>query len=362
MSDHLISILYLDDEEQNLVSFRALFRRDYQVFTAITASEAVEVLNNHEVHVVFSDQKMPDLSGVEFFELIQPDFPDPIRILLTGYADIEAVIDAINKGQVYRYLTKPWDENELRITIENAFDLYNSRKQVSAKQTELEKAYAELEKFVYSASHDLRAPLLSIKGIINLARQENDPNKFREYFNMIDVSINRLDAFVQNIIHYYQNEKHEGNHGSVWFESLLNEIIGSLKYTEGADRVQFRIKVNQDRPFHSDELRLRIILSNLLSNAMKFRDPSKPDAWVQVEVHVDNKRCTLNVSDNGPGITPEDQPRVFDMFFRSQHNQGGTGIGLYIVKEAVEKLNGRISLHSTRGNGTSFVIELPEKE
>jgi DNA-binding NtrC family response regulator len=118
------SILYLDDEEQNLVSFQALFRRQYNVFTTTSAHEAVDILNNNDIQVIFSDQKMPEVSGVEFFETILPDFPHPVRILLTGYADIEAVIDAINKGQVYRYVAKPWDANELAVCVENALEKY----------------------------------------------------------------------------------------------------------------------------------------------------------------------------------------------------------------------------------------------
>ncbi len=102
MSEEKIKILYLDDEENNLVAFKALFRREYDVFTTTSAREAVEYLNQNEVPVILSDQKMPDISGVEFFEMILPDFPRSVRILVTGYADIEAVVNAINKGEIYR--------------------------------------------------------------------------------------------------------------------------------------------------------------------------------------------------------------------------------------------------------------------
>ena len=121
-----IKILYLDDEENNLIAFKALFRREYDVFTTTSAREAVEYLNQNEVPVILSDQKMPDISGVEFFEMILPDFPRSVRILVTGYADIEAVVNAINKGEIYRYVSKPWDEHDLRICIKNAIEKYQS--------------------------------------------------------------------------------------------------------------------------------------------------------------------------------------------------------------------------------------------
>jgi response regulator RpfG family c-di-GMP phosphodiesterase len=124
-----IKILYLDDEEHNLIAFKALFRREFDVFTTTSPQEAVAYLNSNEVPVILSDQKMPELSGVEFFELTLTDFPNAVRILVTGYADIEAVIDAINRGQVYRYVAKPWNENDLRVCILNAIEKYelNSR-------------------------------------------------------------------------------------------------------------------------------------------------------------------------------------------------------------------------------------------
>lgn len=117
-------ILYLDDEENNLVAFKALFRREFDVFTTTSPQEAVAYLNENEVAIILSDQKMPGLSGVEFFELTLADFPNAVRIIVTGYADIEAVIDAINRGQVYRYVAKPWNENDLRVCLLNAEDRY----------------------------------------------------------------------------------------------------------------------------------------------------------------------------------------------------------------------------------------------
>jgi CheY-like chemotaxis protein len=121
-----IKILYLDDEELNLVAFKAIFRREYDVFTTTSPQEAVAYLNENEVQVILSDQKMPDISGVEFFEMILPDFPRAVRILVTGYADIEAVVNAINKGEIYRYVAKPWDEHDLRVCIKNAIEKYEN--------------------------------------------------------------------------------------------------------------------------------------------------------------------------------------------------------------------------------------------
>lgn len=127
MSDEIIRVLYLDDEEPNLFSFKAAFRRDFEVHTCDEPHKAVRMLDEMEFHVVLSDQRMPRISGVEFFELIMPDHPDVSRVLVTGYADTDAVVDAINKGQVYRFVSKPWNEEELRNVIKAGHALNRSR-------------------------------------------------------------------------------------------------------------------------------------------------------------------------------------------------------------------------------------------
>ena len=127
MEEDIIRVLYLDDEEPNLFSFKAAFRRDFEVHTCDEPHKAVRMLDDHEFHVVLSDQRMPRISGVEFFELIMPDHPDISRVLVTGYADTDAVVDAINKGQVYRFVSKPWNEEELRSVIKSAYALNQTR-------------------------------------------------------------------------------------------------------------------------------------------------------------------------------------------------------------------------------------------
>lgn len=145
MTKEKISILYIDDESNNLVSFKATFRRDFKVYTAESAKEGKKILEEKPIQVIISDQRMPEMTGVDFFESIIDEYPEQIRILLTGYTDIQAVIDAINKGQVYRYITKPWNEHELKMTIENAFEIYRLRKENKQLTKELIRANKQLE-------------------------------------------------------------------------------------------------------------------------------------------------------------------------------------------------------------------------
>jgi DNA-binding NtrC family response regulator len=140
-----IGVLYVDDEINNLNSFKAAFRRDFEIFTAISAKEGRKILDSQEIGVIITDQRMPGMTGIEFLESILSVYPDTIRILLTGFSDINAVMDAINRGQVYKYLVKPWQNDELKMYIENALEIYNLRKENKELANKLQKAYAVLD-------------------------------------------------------------------------------------------------------------------------------------------------------------------------------------------------------------------------
>lgn len=140
-----VNVLYIDDEVHNLVSFKAAFRRHYNIFTADSAEEGKSILESEEIHIILSDQRMPKMTGIAFFESILKSHPEPIRILITGYTDINAVIDAINKGEVYKYLTKPWNEADVRIYIDKAFEVFALRKEVVELNKRLIEANEKME-------------------------------------------------------------------------------------------------------------------------------------------------------------------------------------------------------------------------
>jgi len=145
MNNEKISILYVDDEENNLISFKATFRLKYKVFTAISGADAIKILENNLIHVIITDQRMPNMTGVEFLEKVIEKYTDPIRILLTGYTDMNAVVDAINKGKIFHYLTKPWNEEELDKTIARAYDIFLEREKIRQMNEKLEVSNNQLE-------------------------------------------------------------------------------------------------------------------------------------------------------------------------------------------------------------------------
>lgn len=145
MSDKKIDILYVDDEENNLISLKATFRFKYNILTASGASDAMKILETRPVQIIITDQRMPDTTGIEFLEKVIQKYPDPMRILLTGYADMNAVIDAVNKGKIYHYLSKPWSQTELDETIQNAFEVYQKNKEIKDLNSKLSVSNDQLE-------------------------------------------------------------------------------------------------------------------------------------------------------------------------------------------------------------------------
>jgi two-component system response regulator PhcR len=351
-----VRVLYIDDEEHNLEAFKASFRRQYEIYTANSAAEGLKILQNVTVHVIIADQKMPNQTGVEFFKSITETFPDPIRILLTGYTDIEALADAINHGDIYRYITKPWNDLELHNSIKNAYDAYKGKMDLRTKVAELEKTNDELNRFIYSISHELRAPLVSVIGIVNLVKMEGLYGTSGEYWSLIETCSNKLDYYIQKTLQYYKNNKTSTDKSEVNFTKLVSELIEIYAYTD--KDTHFNINVNQAISFRGDLFRIEVILGNLISNAIKYQKISEQNKKVSIDIEVTKELAHISISDNGMGILNEHLEKIFTQFFKSKVHHG-SGLGLFIVKEALNKIDGRISVSSDLDHGTTFKITIP---
>lgn len=352
------SILYLDDEEQNLVSFQALFRRQYNVFTTSSAHEAVDILNKHDIQIIFSDQKMPDVSGVEFFETILPDFPHPVRILLTGYADLEAVIDAINRGQVYRYVAKPWDANELSICVENALEKYRREQELLSKSNELDRSNATLEQFVFSAGQELRNPAEDILQATAILEKIVQDTEAAEALRTIQQHAVRLKGFSEQIAHVYSNSKAVAENSEVDIQELVQQAIAEIPKNATQALWQITTELNLNGPFVSDKSRLLIILQNILNNAVHFSDINKSCNNIQLSVIQNAEKAIFRIGDQGVGIDPEKLDQLFSMQLHSEKASLG-GINMYLTKSVVDKMQGKISISSVRGEGTLITFEVP---
>jgi len=357
-----IKILYIDDEINNLHGFKATFRLDYNVFVAIDTNEAKAHLDKHpDMRIIFCDQRMPEKTGVQFFEEIRADHPYPIRMLLTGYADIESVIDAINRGHVFRYIKKPWTDVDIKTAIEEGNKFYLANSMLAIKNEELQKAYSELDKFAYSVTHDMRGPLLSILGAVDVARNMDDLNEVREILELMDKSVKKLDNFIRSIHDYYNLKRGELHITEIDFKDVTRDQEDIYMIAAKMNNIRFTTSVEQSEMFRCDEASMKIILNNLLSNAFKYQRKNIEEKFVDFSVEVSKGRATILVKDNGIGIHENHIAEIFNMFFRATSEEVGSGFGLYNVKDALLKLNGEITVDSKIDNGTTFKVVIPSK-
>lgn len=229
-------------------------------------------------------------------------------------------------------------------------------------EKELIKRNFELDSFVYRASHDLKAPLTSLMGLIRIAKTDTDIERMPMYFGMMDKSVSKLDNFIRDLTDFSRNARMETQWIEIDFRETIYELSENLRFMENAERVNMELEINQTEPFFSDPLRIGIILNNLISNGVKYFDPAKEDPRVKIIVETDHHQARIRIEDNGIGIGEEHMPKIFDLFYRATAESFGSGLGLYIVKNAVEKLEGTIIAISKLGEGTKFDITLPKSD
>ncbi|MBI3220019.1 MAG: HAMP domain-containing histidine kinase [Bacteroidetes bacterium] len=235
---------------------------------------------------------------------------------------------------------------------------YKVERALMIRNQELEKTNVELDRFVYSASHDLRAPLNSISGLLNLQRL--DPSS-TAYVDMIQSRVTIMDKFIRDIIDYSRNSRTAIVKETFRLREVIDEIVDVLKVSQLKHSVAFQVEVDAQLEITSDLPRLRVVLNNLISNAMKYSDGNKADSFIRIRAWQELNQTMMVVEDNGIGIDAALQPKIFEMFFRATTVSSGSGLGLYIVKESLEKIKGTITLHSEMGKGTTFRVVLPNE-
>jgi signal transduction histidine kinase len=225
---------------------------------------------------------------------------------------------------------------------------------------QLNKTIRELDAFVYSASHDIIAPLKSIQGLISLSRMHTKENsEAMTYLNYMDDSIKKLDEIIKNMIQFSRNSKLQVKQENINMLKEVKQSIEDFKFMKGFEEIDFQIHIDPKVEIVTDKQRLRIILSNLIGNAIKYYDPSKPVNEVSIKYENGNTTWKLYIHDNGIGIDKKYLSRVFEMFYRGTDKAYGSGLGLYIVKETVDRLKGDIFIDSEKGNWTKFELIFP---
>lgn len=262
-------------------------------------------------------------------------------------------------------LTNLLDKSGINAIVANFKDITERKEyeeKLKSRNSELMKSNMELDRFVYSVSHDLRAPLSSMLGVIGISEEETCEQSTKEHLMMLKASIKKLDLSIQDILDYSRNSRLEISKERINLKELLSDITDNLKcQSESKNKVRINVEMDESHPLFSDKNRLNIILNNLISNAITYQDPAKKDPLVDIKVDMSDTETNIVVKDNGIGISKDLQEKIFDMFFRGSENSDGSGLGLYIVKESVEKLNGTIKVNSVPGVGSEFRVLIPNK-
>lgn len=233
-----------------------------------------------------------------------------------------------------------------------------AEQKLEEQNKELLKANAELDRFVYSASHELRSPLTSIMGLVKIAAEEKSSAEKNQFLKLIETCVLNLDEFIKDIIEYSRNTRIETNQEVIDFEQLISDIKLPLSYTNGAENIRISADIAGQEAFYSDRKRLAAVLTNLLSNAVKYHDPARENPFIHIRVRYNSQQADIEVSDNGLGIAPEKIDNIFQMFYRATSTNSGTGLGLYIVKETLERIGGSIRVESEPDRGSTFYIRI----
>jgi signal transduction histidine kinase len=385
-TNHHHTILVVDDEPDVVKSVKDLLRLDFRVLGATSAAEGMEILHKQEVHVVMTDQRMPATTGVEFLKDVRGECPEAVRLLFTGYADIHAVIDAINQGNVYRYITKPWDPDELQTVIREAcerYDLMVERKsllaEVQRKNAELERANADLlqsnmlkSAFIQVASHELRTPLTIMNGLTGLARRVPDAGSLlSDLLRRIEQGGQRMQQLVDQIVSMLSSEQFERvlHREPTDVARMINDAIDDVRPFIDKRGQNLAVDVPAALGMADiDGARIRDTLNHLLLNAIKFT----PDAG---NISVSASRSArdmirITIADTGCGIDQDCLPQLFEPFFtgtdvsrhssgKFEHGRKGIGLGLSVARSFVRMHGGTIIAASEPGQGSTFTITLP---
>ncbi|MEL7002572.1 MAG: ATP-binding protein [Bacteroidota bacterium] len=372
-------IVCVDDERMVLESLKMQLLRsfpDFEVEIAEDGNEALELIDElvsegYDVPVVISDHIMPQLPGDKLLISIHQKYPEILKILLTGLADADAVGNAINHGGLYRYISKPWDETDLSLTIKEGLNAYYKNQtleqqndELKALITELELKNAELEQFTYTVSHDLKSPLITIKGFVSYLEEDlvsRDQARISEDMEHIKLAAEKMNNLLDDLLELSRVGKVKKEPEECVFDDLVKEATANLRGSIKSRGVKIKVQPDLGN-LRCEKFRMVELLQNLLENAIKFSG-DKPLPEITIGSKPENGHSIYYVKDNGIGIDSKFHSKIFGLFERLETNTEGTGIGLAISKKIVQSQGGEIWVESEgKDKGSTFYFTLDSIE
>jgi len=374
VKDH--PILFVDDEEMALVSLTDLYDREFTIYTANSGREALDILKAHpEIAVIISDQRMPEMSGVEFLTQAKKVVPEAVRMLLTAYTEMEMVIEAINKGNIYRYITKPYDAGDLRCAMLQGIEHYyliKERDRLYAEKIETLKRVARTNRLTAigtlaaGMAHEINNPLVAIYTFLQMLPQKlKEPQLDKEYLEKFySLSIRETER-IQTLIRKLLDFSKGGDTDTLSLKeadinTLLQEVVVLLKMEARKKEIDLELHPTPDLPAAKiDSEKIRQVFLNLIINAIHATDTGK--VALSTSLHHDERgqaSIQVMVADTGAGISEENLEKLFNPFFTTKNSQG-TGLGLMICHHIIDQHRGSIDVHSKLGKGTTFTVQIP---
>jgi signal transduction histidine kinase len=366
-----LNILVLEDSEDDFNLINYTLRKEGLVFTSqcVDAKEQFKnALDEFKPDVILSDHGLPQFNSMEALKLCREAGLKIPFILVTGTVSEEFAVTSLKHG-ADDYILKS-NLARLPSAIMNAVKQRQLEKKKHKAETslrkqnnELTKINKELDSFVYSVSHNLRAPLMSVLGLVNLVQIEDQKATSsggkEQLFDMMRSSIYKLDETLKEILDYSKNSRSDLHITPVNIRQVIDDCFENMKYIPGASEVRKVVDIHEAAPLNSDHYRLMVIFNNLISNSIKYKDPQKTEPAITIEGMITSETMVIYFKDNGIGVSKDMVERIFEMFYRATDLSEGSGLGLYIVKETVDKLEGTISVDSELGIGTTFKIIIP---
>lgn len=352
-------LLYVDDEPDNVVVFEAAFEDDFRVFTAESAKAALEILERQAIPVVVSDQRMPEMTGIEMFSIMRRRYPHIQRIILTGYTDPDGMMDAINQGQVFHFVKKPWERPFLHSVLVRAFQAHDFAVANSAltDQLVLSERLALLGQATARLAHEMGNHLCLLPLIEYV---EDNCAKDADLLNLAKLSresIERLSQMVKEVKSFSHVQQADFLKQPLALSEVVHELVSFLRFDKSVPFRQIGVEMRFDPQVRGNKIKLQQVLLNLIKNAAyAIRD--RPDGKITVTLDRHHERALLSVADNGCGMPPEVQARIFEPGY-STKGKDGTGLGLDVCRRLIDAHDGGISFESQVGVGTRFDVILP---
>ncbi|MCB0389735.1 MAG: hybrid sensor histidine kinase/response regulator [Bdellovibrionales bacterium] len=358
-------ILLVDDEKDNVEALERLFRKSYQVFKATSGQEALNLLKDHsDIALILTDQRMPEMTGVQLLKRSIKTHPETIRILLTGYTDVESIVDSINSGEVYRYLNKPWDPIDLKNTIDKALEKYSLRQELVVKNIQLEKALEELKtldqaktNFMILINHELKTPLTVMSSFLELLKESNLNEEQFMYVDRILKSQSRLQTMIDSSLRLVAAETGQIkiNKKSVSTKKLSEDLAEKYKMLNNSDKRKLNI-VAEDLKVKVDVELINEVSQKLLDNAIKF---SPENSEIKLELKELDGRAYFQVKNKGPKMDQKTIDKILKPFSLDEdimnHTQG-LGLGLSTCYALVKAHGSELNIISQKDE---FTVEFP---